>query len=110
MSWYWKKESGPGDSDLCAGRDRRRSDGNLFAKGMYTLLLQATDGTKDANDVINVYVADRADEKLVGYWDMDNTLEDKSVNNNNGTLYFNKLVSTENRFVADNAVVRLRSI
>ena len=104
LSWYWKKESGPGDVTFAPGATAEDPMVTFSAKGMYTLLLQATDGTKDANDIIDVWVTDRADEKLVGYWDMENTLEDKSVNNNNGTLYFNKRVSAENRFVADSAI------
>lgn len=104
LSWYWKKESGPGTVTFSPGATAEDPMATFDTKGMYTLLLQATDGTKDANDVIHVWVADRADEKLVGYWDMENTLEDKSINNNNGTLYFNKKVSAENRFVSDAAI------
>ncbi len=104
LSWYWKKEAGPGNAIFAPSATAEDPTVMFDAKGLYTLLLQATDGTKDANDVIHVWVADRADERLVGYWDMDNNLEDKSINNNNGTLYFNKLVSAENRFVADSAI------
>jgi hypothetical protein len=104
LSWYWAKESGPGTVTFAPNATAKDPIATFSTKGMYTLLLQASDGTKDANDVVNVYVADRTDEKLVGYWDMENTLEDKSINNNNGTLYFNKKVSAENRFVADAAI------
>jgi hypothetical protein len=104
LSWYWAKESGPGTVTFAPDSNAKDPIATFSTKGMYTLFLQASDGTKDANDVVNVYVSDRADEKLIGYWDMENTLEDKSVNNNNGTLYFNKRVSAENRFVADAAI------
>jgi hypothetical protein len=104
LSWYWKKYSGPGTVTFVPDTTAKDPTVSFSAKGMYTLYLQATDGTKDANDVVNVYVADRADEKIIGYWDMENTLEDKSVNSNDGALYYAKKPSVQNRFTSDAAI------
>ncbi|NLH16686.1 MAG: LamG domain-containing protein, partial [Phycisphaerae bacterium] len=87
LTWYWKKEVGPGTVQFTPGSvDVEDPMATFSAKGIYSLLLQATDGTKDANDVITVYVADRTDEKLVGYWDMEQNVVDQSANSNDGEL------------------------
>jgi hypothetical protein len=41
------------------------------AKGVYQLLLQASDGAKDANDVVTIMVKDHADEKLLAWYPLD---------------------------------------
>ena len=85
LSYYWRKVSGPGTvtfSDIHA----LDATVTFSAKGIYELMLQATDGDKDANDITTIRVKDRADEFLVGYWNFDDNVEDHSRNNNHGTI------------------------
>ncbi len=85
LSWYWYQASGPGTANFS---DIHALDPvvTFTAKGVYELMLQATDGDKDANDVVVITVKDRADEFLVGYWDFEDNVQDQSINSNHGTI------------------------
>ncbi len=87
LTWYWAKESGPGDVTFSPSTPNETEvTASFSAKGIYRILCQATDGSEDANDVVTVVVADRADEQLVGYWDMEQNVLDQSINSNDGEL------------------------
>ncbi|MBN1817113.1 MAG: LamG domain-containing protein [Sedimentisphaerales bacterium] len=87
VSFYWAVESGPeGGNAVFSATDILEPTVTFDTKGLYELLLQATDGAKDANDIVTIDVRDRADEFLVGRWDMEMNVEDQSSNSNDGTL------------------------
>ncbi|MBE0534697.1 MAG: LamG domain-containing protein [Phycisphaerae bacterium] len=85
LSWYWYKVSGPGTVNF-SNIHALDATVTFTAKGTYELMLQATDGDKDANDLIVVRVKDRADELLVGYWNFEDNVQDQSMNSNHGTI------------------------
>ncbi|MBN1123632.1 MAG: LamG domain-containing protein [Sedimentisphaerales bacterium] len=72
LSWTWAKESGPGDVTFAPSSDNESAVTAQFdAKGLYEIIVQATDGTKDANDVAIVRVVDHADEVLMAHYPLD---------------------------------------
>ncbi len=77
LSWYWYQGSGPGTATFS---DALLLDPTVTfnAGGIYELVLQATDGEKDANDVVRVWVKDRADEVLLAYYPLDGDGQDAS--------------------------------
>ncbi|MBE0537193.1 MAG: LamG domain-containing protein [Phycisphaerae bacterium] len=85
LSHYWYKVSGPGTANF-SNSTALDTTVTFTAKGTYELMLQATDGDKDANDVMTIVVKDRADELLVGYWNFDDNVQDQSMNSNHGTI------------------------
>jgi len=72
LSWYWAKKSGPGDVTFSpSAPSAPEVTASFSAKGIYEILCQATDGTKDANDVVTVRVVDPADEQLIAHYPLD---------------------------------------
>ncbi len=70
LSWEWSQGSGPG---VATFSDVSVLDPTVTfsAKGNYQLVLTATDGDKDANDIVNVIVLDHADDKMIAHWEFD---------------------------------------
>ncbi|MBE0534698.1 MAG: hypothetical protein IH624_03450 [Phycisphaerae bacterium] len=87
LSWLWSKGSGPGTATF-SNTTILNPTVTFSAKGTYALVLTATDGDKDANDIVNVIVLDRADDKMIAHWPFDVTNGPRdvmdSVNKNHG--------------------------
>ena len=87
LSSYW---TGPAEATFTPSDTTNVLDPTVTfsAKGVYELMLQASDGDKDANDVVVITVKDRADEFLVGYWPFDGDALDNGDNaeKSDGTL------------------------
>jgi len=72
LSWYWAKKSGPGDVTFSPSTPSAAEvTASFSAKGIYEILCQANDGTKDANDLVTVRVVDPADEQLIAHYPLD---------------------------------------
>ena len=85
-SLYWYQASGPGTATFTPadGIDDLAPTVTFTDKGAYTLMLQVSDGYKDANDTVTIYVLDHADEFIVGHWEMEDDLTDSTASANHG--------------------------
>ncbi len=85
LTFNWVKRSGPGTVTFTPTdtTDQLAPDATFGASGRYELLLTATDGVKDANDVVVILVQDK---ELVGHWPFDADYGDDSPSGNNGTV------------------------
>ena len=86
LTYTWSKLSGPGNVAFTPGNDIEDPSATFDAVGMYELQLSASDGEKDACDVVQIYA--RADNNPIAHWDFDegsgSTVDDDSANNNVG--------------------------
>ena len=107
-SSYWTLESGPGTATFVPADTTNVLDPivSFSAMGTYDIMLQATDGEKDANDIVTIVVKDHAAEFLVGHWDFEGDALDKSDNSNDGEIY----TLGEGGFFDTNAAVGTNSI
>ena len=87
LSFYWVQRSGPGTATFDPADTTGVEDPNVTfdAAGTYELMLQATDGTKDGNDIVSILVLE---PQLVGYWPFDADALDYGENaeKSDGTL------------------------
>ena len=87
LSFNWVKRSGPGTAtfDPADTTDVEDPTVSFDAAGVYELMLQATDGDKDANDVVSILVLE---PQLVGHWKFDGDALDYGDNDekSDGTL------------------------
>ncbi|MBE0537194.1 MAG: hypothetical protein IH624_16145 [Phycisphaerae bacterium] len=87
LSWLWSKGSGPGTATF-SNTTILDPTVTFSAKGTYELVLTATDGDKDANDIVTVIVLDHADDKMIAHWPFDVTNGPRdvmdSLNKNHG--------------------------
>ena len=99
-SFYWAQESGPGTATFLPNATTEDPTVTFDMPGTYELFLEATDGFKDANDVVVIDARDHADDILIGHWEMEDNLLDTSVNSNHGTHYENEHPMPPATFVA----------
>lgn len=91
-SFYWKQESGGGTAAFSA-TDILDPTVTFDAAGTYDLLLQATDGLEDSNDIVTIIVRDPADKAILAHWDMEGIVDanvPESIAGNNGTYVINQ--------------------
>jgi len=84
----WSKNSGPGNVSFNPSPNVEDPTATFTVAGFYELQLSATDGEKDACDVVTIYV--RANNDPIAHWAFETgsgpTVNDDSANNNEGTL------------------------
>lgn len=89
LSCQWSKLSGPGDVTF-GDAQALETTATFSATGAYVLQLAASDGSKDANDIVNVLVRDHADDKMIAHWDFEVTTGPHdvmdSLHNNHGAF------------------------
>ena len=94
-SYYWTQKSGPGTATIDPTGTTTIDPPELLVEdiavtvtfgtvGMYEIMLQASDGFKDANDIVVITVKDHADEFLIGHWEMEDNLLDSTASANHG--------------------------
>lgn len=90
VSSYWFQQSGPegGVATFHPADTNLVYDPNVTFNitGAYELVLQASDGLLDSNDIVVITVKDHADDFLLGHWEMENNLLDTTTNNDGTAL------------------------
>ena len=84
---FWQQRSGPGTATFTPadGLDDLEPTVTFDTKGIYELMLQVYDDQgKDSNDIVVITVKARADEFIVGHWEMEDDLTDSTASANHG--------------------------
>ncbi|MEE8307833.1 MAG: LamG-like jellyroll fold domain-containing protein [Gammaproteobacteria bacterium] len=78
---FWTVPAGNSNPGTVTFTPTDTTDGlNLTAElsvvpGTYEIMLQASDGQKEANDIVTIIVRDPADKAILAHWDMENIID-----------------------------------